>query len=73
MPFDRFVLIMICVLAAAVVTVYVGLLLVARTQLPTFLEVGVFSVVAMGACLSWRFLPARFGQRADDRSDDPEN
>lgn len=66
MPFDRFVLILVCVFTAAVVTVYGGLAIVGSTQLPPYFGVSLLSIIALGAYVCLRVV----AQRGDNKDDD---
>ncbi len=73
MPLDKFVLIIVCVLGAAGVTVYVGAVLIASTQLPPFFALLILSVIALCAYVGWRVIAERLGNKEDDHYDKFEN
>lgn len=73
MPLDRLVLIIVCVLAAAAITVYVGAALLASTQMPPMIGLAILSVIAMAAYIGWRVIAERVGNKDDDHYDRFEN
>ncbi len=73
MPLDRLVFIIVCVIAATMATVYVGLALVASTQLNPVLGLGVLSLVALCAYIAWRVITERLNNKEDDHYDRFEN
>jgi membrane protein implicated in regulation of membrane protease activity len=73
MPLDRFVLIIVCVVAAAAVTVWVATALIATTQLAPIAGLAVLSVVALAAYIAWRVFSERVNNKDDDHYDRFEN
>ena len=73
MPLDRLVLIIVCVIAAALATVYVGTVLLAATQMPTPLGLAVLSLIALCAYVMWRVISERLNNKDDDHYDGFEN
>ena len=69
MPLDRFVLIIVCVVAAAGATVWAGALLLASTQLPPLFGLAVAGVLALVAYVIWRIIAERLGNKEDDHYD----
>ena len=69
MPLDRLVLIIVCVVAAAGATIWVGTLLLASTQLPPFFGLAVIGVLALIAYVIWRVIAERLGNKEDDHYD----
>ncbi len=67
MPLDKFVLILVAVIAAAGLTVWVGTLVAASVQMP----VGwlMFIPLALIAYVVWRVIADRIGNREDDHYD----
>ncbi len=73
MPLDKFVLIIVCVIAAAMATVYVAVALVATTQMPSALGLAVLSLIALCAYVAWRVIAERLSNKDDDHYDRFEN
>ena len=73
MPLDKFVLIIVCVLGAAGLTVYVGAAVVASTQLPPFFGLGLLIIIALCAYVGWRVIAERLRNKEDDHYDKFEN
>ncbi|MEO1640079.1 MAG: hypothetical protein AAFU41_12645 [Pseudomonadota bacterium] len=73
MPLDRLVLIIVCVLTAAAVSVYVGLLLLASVQMPPIMGLSILSAIALCAYIAWRVIAERIGNKDDDHYDRFEN
>ncbi|MEL6681523.1 MAG: hypothetical protein AAFQ09_02625 [Pseudomonadota bacterium] len=73
MPLDRLVLIIVCVLAAAAVTVYVGVAVLASTQMPPLIGFAILSGIAMACDIAWRVISERLGNKEDDHYDRFEN
>ncbi|MEL6839026.1 MAG: hypothetical protein AAFP85_07020 [Pseudomonadota bacterium] len=73
MPLDRLVLIIVCVLAAAAVTIYLGAALVAAVAFPPYVSLAVISIVALCAYIGWRVIAERWGNKDDDHYDRFEN
>ena len=73
MPLDRLVLIIVCVIAAALATVYVGVALLSATRMPTPLGLAVLSVIALCAYVLWRVISERLNNKDDDHYDRFEN
>lgn len=71
MPIDKFVLILICVVAAAAVTVWVGTLVMASFQIPVAGGL-VFVPALLVGYVVWRVIADRLGNREDDHYDDIE-
>lgn len=69
MPLDRLVLIIVCVLAAAGITVYGGVLIFASTKMPPLIGLGLLSIVALVAYIGWRVVAERLGNKEDDHYD----
>lgn len=67
MPLDRLVLILVCVLAAAGVTVWIGTLVATAVAAP--LAWLALVPVALAALLLWRVVADRLGDPEDDRYD----
>lgn len=68
MPLDRFVLIVVAVIAAAGVTVYVGLLLSAAVSMPPLL-LAIVPVVTLIAYVVARVIRERLNNAEDDHYD----
>ena len=68
MPIDRFVLILVCVLAAAGITVWLGAMIVSAFALP---GLALVSAVPLGLVLFlvWRVIADRRRSAEDDRYD----
>lgn len=73
MPLDRLVLILVCVVTAAMATVYIGIALVATTQMPTGMGLAVLSLIALCAYIAWRVIAERLNNKDDDHYDKFEN
>ncbi len=73
MPLDRLVLIIVCVVAAALATVWIGTALLASTQLPPLAGLTLLSVLALVAYIVWRVIAERVGNKEDDHYDGFEN
>ena len=73
MPLDRLVLIIVCVIAAAMATVYGGMAIVASTQLPPIIGLGLLSIIALCAYIAWRVIAERLNNKDDDHYDRFEN
>ncbi len=69
MPLDKLVFIIVCVLSAAAVTVYVGVAIVASTQLPPLLGVAVLAGIALCLYIAWRVIAERVQNKDDDHYD----
>lgn len=69
MPLDKFVLIVVCVLGAAGLTVYVGAALVASTQLPPFFGLALLGIITLCVYVGWRVIAERLGNKEDDHYD----
>lgn len=71
MPLDRLVLILVCVIAAAGLTVWVGSMVVAALQIPA---VGwmVFMPAALVGYVVWRVIAERLSSSEDDHYDQIE-
>jgi len=67
MPLDKFVLILVAVIAAAGLTVWVGTLVAASVQMP--LGWLMFIPLALIAYVVWRVIADRIGNREDDHYD----
>lgn len=67
MPLDRFVLILVCVIAAAGVTVWLAALVAAAFQVPVVATVLVPIVLA--AYVLWRVIAERVGNKEEDHYD----
>lgn len=65
MPLNRLIFILACVIAAAAATVYVGMALAERNELPSFGLVAL-TVIALCATLGWRVLMDRKAKKGDD-------
>ena len=67
MPLDRFVLILVIVIAAAMATVWLGALVAASVAVP----LGWLGAIpaALVAYVAWRVLADRLGNREDDHYD----
>ena len=70
MPLDRFVLIIVCVIAAASVTVWLGTVLAASVSVPF----GWLSLIpaALIVYVGWRVIAERVGNEEEDRYDNVE-
>lgn len=68
MPLGKFVLVLVCVLFAALLTVWVGALLVASAQLP-WLGLAVLIPVGLIAYVVVRVITDRLRSSEDDRYD----
>jgi hypothetical protein len=68
MPLDKFVLILVIVIAAAGVTVWVGTLVAAAVQLPVVGWIA-FVPAALIGYIVWRVIADRIGNREDDHYD----
>ena len=68
MPLDKFVLILVIVIAAAGVTVWVGTLVAAAVQVPAVGWFGFVPAALVGYVL-WRVISDRIGNREDDHYD----
>lgn len=73
MPLDRLILILVCVVSAAAVTVYVAVALLASTQMPPVMGLAVLSVIALCAYIGWRVISERLQNKDDDHYDRFEN
>lgn len=73
MPLDRLVLIIVCVIAAAMVTVYAGLAIVASVQMPPVIGLSIISIIALCAYVAWRVIAERLNNKDDDHYDRFEN
>jgi len=67
MPLDRFVLLLVIVLAAAMVTVWLGALIVSATAVPLGWLALIPAVLA--ALVGWRVIADRLGNAEDDHYD----
>ena len=67
MPLDKFVLILVIVIAAAGVTVWIGTLVAASTQIP-FGWIAIVPVVLVATIL-WRVIAERVSNRDDSHYD----
>ncbi|MBV7409649.1 hypothetical protein [Maritimibacter sp. DP1N21-5] len=67
MPTDKFVLILVIVIAAAGATVWIGTLVAASVEMP----LGWFGLVpvALVVAILWRIIAERLGNRDDDNYD----
>jgi hypothetical protein len=67
MPLDRFVLLIVIVIAAAMATVWIGALVVSATAVP----LGWLALIPAGlaAWLGWRVIAERLGNAEDDHYD----
>lgn len=70
MPLDRFVLIIICVIIAAAVTVWLATLVAASVQMPVF-SVAAVPLLLVGYVV-WRVISERLSSKEDDHYDDIE-
>ena len=70
MPLDRLVLIVVCVIAAAAATVWLGTLIAASLSIPF----GWLVVIptALVAYIAWRLISERVGNEEEDRYDNVE-
>lgn len=68
MALDKFVLIIVCVIAAAGVTVWIGTLLVASFQMP-IIGIAALIPVALIAYVVWRVIADRIGNSKEDHYD----
>lgn len=73
MPLEKLVLIIVCVIAAAAATVWVGAALLASTQLPPPVGLAVLSVIALCAYVAWRVISERINNKDDDHYDSFKN
>lgn len=73
MPLDKFVLIIVCVIAAAGATVWVGAALVASTQFPPAGGLAMLSLIALCAYVVWRVISERLNNKDDDHYDTFDN
>ena len=73
MPLDKLVLIIVCVVAAAGATVWIGTLLLASTQLPPVAGLAILSIVTLCAYIAWRVISERVTNKDDDHYDRFEN
>ena len=73
MPLDKLVLIIACVIGAAMATVYIGVALLATVQLPPVMGFAILSVVALCLYIAWRVIAERVGNKEDDHYDRFEN
>lgn len=71
MPLDRFVLIIVCVIAAAGATIWLGVMLMATFTVP-YAGV-VFLPAALVAYVLWRVLSERLGNKTEDHYDRMEH
>lgn len=68
MPLDKFVLIMICVIVAAGLTVWIGAMAAAALQMPAFAWMFVLPAVLVGFVV-WRVIAERWKNAEDDHYD----
>ena len=70
MPLDRLVLIIVCVIAAAAATVWLGTLIAASVSVPF----GWLTLIpgALIAYIAWRVIAERVGNEEEDRYDNVE-
>ncbi|WP_296427301.1 hypothetical protein [Yoonia sp.] len=73
MPLDKLVLILVCVIAAAGVTIWLAMTLAVTSQLPTFAGAAVLSVAALCAYVAWRVISERVNNKDDDHYDSFRN
>ncbi|MBL4813110.1 MAG: hypothetical protein JKX69_12335 [Rhodobacteraceae bacterium] len=69
MPLDRFVLIIVVVMAAAGATIWVGSVLLAMTALPSIASIGLVLPTLLVAYVAWRVLADRLNSAEDDHYD----
>ena len=69
MPLDRLVLILVCVFAAAFVTVWVGAALLASLQVSPVVALVVLIPIALVGYILWRVIADRAGNSEDDHYD----
>ncbi|TDL84096.1 hypothetical protein E2L08_01080 [Palleronia sediminis] len=67
MPLDRFVLILVCVVIAAGLTVWVGAILAASVAMP--LTLAALLPLSLVLYVVWRVIAQRLSNREDDRYD----
>lgn len=68
MPLDKFVLVLICVVAAAAVTVWIGALIAASIQVPAVGWIA-FIPAALVGYIVWRVIADRLSNKEDDHYD----
>jgi len=68
MPLDKFVLILVAVLAAGAVTVWLAVMLAATWQQPSF-GWPIFIPIALGGYVVWRVISDRWKNKEDDHYD----
>lgn len=73
MPLDRLVLIIACVIIAAMGTIYIALALLASVQASPMLGLGVLSLVALSLYILWRVIAQRVGNKEEDHYDNIEH
>ncbi len=69
MPLDRLVLILVLVIAAAGVTLWLGMILAASLSLGSLWPLAALIPAGLVAYLLWRVLAERLGNREDDHYD----
>ncbi|MBE0413942.1 hypothetical protein [Yoonia sp.] len=69
MPFNRLSLIIVCVVAAAAVTVWLFTAFFADTEILPLVGLGVTGIVALVAYVAWRLIAERLGNKDDDHYD----
>lgn len=73
MPLDKLVLIIACVIVAAMATVYLGTALVSATQMSPATGLAVLGLVALCLSVVWRAIAERLNSKDDDHYDRFEN
>lgn len=68
MPLDKLVLILVCVVIAAGLTLWLGALVLATVQIPG-LGIGVMILAALVGYVVWRVIAERLSSREDDHYD----
>lgn len=71
MPLDKFVLIVVCVIVAAGVTVWLGSMVAAAVQFPALGWAAILPVVLIGY-VAWRVISDRLSSAEDDHYDNVE-
>ncbi len=69
MPIEKLALILVCVIAAAAATVWIGAALVASSVVSPALGLAVLSIVALVAYVFWRVIGERVGNKTEDHYD----
>lgn len=73
MPLDRLILILVVVIAAAAVTIWGGVALLAGLAVNPMIGIGILSILTLGAYIVFRVVSERLNNPDEDHYDNMEN